>query len=266
MASVSCTAAVQPPRAVSGCTGPVSCAGEQMLAADQDLREAVQKRGVTSALADALLPGGTVLEEGLGLLAGDQIPAAFVKADPFSSTIAGGDVSASADLGYSFGWTVRGDQPGHYAAVWKRRNGNWTLAVFLHKRAAAQPSAPPPFRPLRGDRESSAAAARDVKSVDAEFAALARQTGSTQMAFTRYAAADAVQLASRMVFGRDAIHDLLADVPVIEWEPLAGEAAGDLGYTVGAYRIGSARGNYLTVWRLEPDGSWRFVLDGGVSG
>ena len=43
-------------------------------------------------------------------------------------------------------------------------------------------------------------------------------------------------------------------------------AARDLGYTVGAYTAGSGRGNYLTVWRLEPDGSWRYVLDGGVSG
>lgn len=45
-------------------------------------------------------------------------------------------------------------------------------------------------------------------------------------------------------------------------------ASGDLGYTVGD---GVSRGEdgrvgytkYLSVWRLQPDGTWRWVVDAG---
>ena len=105
-----------------------------------------------------------------------------------------------------------------------------------------------------------------MSDADAAFADQARRTGSTQQAFTAWAAQDAVQLGSKMIFGRDAIHDALDGIPLIEWRPVDGAQAGDLGYTVGEYRIGDARGHYLTIWRSDADGSWRFVLDGGVSG
>ncbi|HYR10632.1 MAG TPA: hypothetical protein VEQ60_22840 [Longimicrobium sp.] len=52
--------------------------------------------------------------------------------------------------------------------------------------------------------------------------------------------------------------------------PVAGgmAASGDLGYTVGD---GVSRGEdgrvgytkYLSVWRLQPDGTWRWVVDAG---
>jgi ketosteroid isomerase-like protein len=45
-------------------------------------------------------------------------------------------------------------------------------------------------------------------------------------------------------------------------------ATGDLGYTVGIAvrrgadgRVGYTK--YLTVWRRQPDGEWRWVVDGG---
>jgi hypothetical protein len=56
----------------------------------------------------------------------------------------------------------------------------------------------------------------------------------------------------------------------LDWAPLLGRAAasGDLGYTVGAavHRIEgkpTTYTKYLTIWIRRPDGSWRFVLDGG---
>ena len=55
------------------------------------------------------------------------------------------------------------------------------------------------------------------------------------------------------------------------WAPLLGRAAasGDLGYTVGTAELRVAGKpetsflKYLTIWVRQPDGSWRFVLDGG---
>lgn len=61
----------------------------------------------------------------------------------------------------------------------------------------------------------------------------------------------------------------------LRWRPIGAEISksGDLGYTGGSYTItrtdekGSAimgTGKYLTVWRLQKDGSWKVEFDTGV--
>src|ERR1700732_3239324 len=61
----------------------------------------------------------------------------------------------------------------------------------------------------------------------------------------------------------------------LRWQPISAEISksGDLGYTVGSYTItrmdekGDAivgTGKYLTVWRLQKDGSWKVEFDTGV--
>jgi len=266
--ATACSATMQTPRADLPCTGPVSCGREQLLEADQAVQHAVQKEGLAAALGETSLPDFKLLSPGRGVVAGRQQIEALLRASaPFTWTLARGDVSARGDLGYSFGWTSTGEARGHYAAVWKRRNGEWKLAVFLHKPARAQELAPPAwFAPYRGEREAPPLPAESVAQADTAFAALARRTGSTQQAFTNYAAQDAVQLGPTILFGRDAIHEAMARAPLIEWGPIADDSAADLGYTVGAYRTPSAQGNYLTIWQLQSDGSWRYVLDGGVTG
>ncbi|HZR09589.1 MAG TPA: nuclear transport factor 2 family protein [Myxococcales bacterium] len=261
--ALACSAAVQPPRAGLTCTGPVSCGREQLVEADRSLQHAIQQRGVVAAFADALLDDGSLLGEGKGMIRGKQpVLAALEGAAPFAWTLARADVSGRADLGYSFGWTANG----HYAAVWRRQGGDWKLAVFLRKGAEPQDVPPPAwFVPLRGEREPGPAPQHSVSAADSAFAALAEQSG-TQAAFTTYAAQDAVQLARTMVFGREGIHRLFDGAPLFHWKPLVEDASQDLGYTIGSYAVGAARGNYLTIWRLEPDGAWRYVLDGGVSG
>ena len=78
---------------------------------------------------------------------------------------------------------------------------------------------------------------------------------------------------------RAAMEDLFADSTVaFTWEPRRARAAqsGELGYTVGDYRISRRdstgtivetldRGMYVTVWRRQPDGSWKVVADVGTS-
>lgn len=60
----------------------------------------------------------------------------------------------------------------------------------------------------------------------------------------------------------------------IHWKPLYAEASqdGTLGYTLGTAEFSSddesgvtqkANGRYLTVWRKQPDGSWKAVTDLG---
>src|SRR4051794_14744561 len=148
---LACITGQRPPRADVSCSGAVSCGREQLVQADQSLGHAIEQRGVAAAFSDVLLDDANLLREGQGLVSGKQRAIAAVAGlAPFTWTLARADVSADAQLGYSFGWMARG----HYAAVWRRRSGDWKLAVFLQKTAEPQDTAPPAwFAPLRGERE-----------------------------------------------------------------------------------------------------------------
>jgi len=79
--------------------------------------------------------------------------------------------------------------------------------------------------------------------------------------------------------GRDAVAKAWAPYfaeggPTLVWKPVSAKVlvGGDLGYTVGTYArhaIGpdgkpvTGRGNYLTVWKKQTDGSWKAVFDTG---
>jgi ketosteroid isomerase-like protein len=57
-------------------------------------------------------------------------------------------------------------------------------------------------------------------------------------------------------------------VRTLYWQPAyAGIArSGDLGFTTGPFSVDEARtprGQYFTVWRLQADGSWKWIWDGG---
>ena len=53
---------------------------------------------------------------------------------------------------------------------------------------------------------------------------------------------------------------------LVWWPNWAGIAkSGDLGFTTGGVEVGGRRtGHYFTIWKLQPDGSWKWVYDGGV--
>jgi ketosteroid isomerase-like protein len=57
----------------------------------------------------------------------------------------------------------------------------------------------------------------------------------------------------------------------LTWYPVLADAAqsGDLGYTTGPWTAmlndkPQASGEYVTVWRKQPDGKWKFVVDMGI--
>ena len=65
-----------------------------------------------------------------------------------------------------------------------------------------------------------------------------------------------------------------ADGPRISWAPTKSEAlvAGDIGYTVGTWErrtkaadgtMKTTKGQYLTVWKKQKDGSWQAAYDNG---
>ena len=74
---------------------------------------------------------------------------------------------------------------------------------------------------------------------------------------------------------RDYYGRLFADPDFkLEWHPTKGEMLpeGDLGYTTGEFEMTRKdekgekhvmRGNYITIWRRQPDGSWKIAGDVG---
>jgi ketosteroid isomerase-like protein len=60
----------------------------------------------------------------------------------------------------------------------------------------------------------------------------------------------------------------------MSWEPRGGSVAksGELGYTYGVYLIkfknkdSVLKGTYLSIWKKQPDGKWKFVMDTGNEG
>ena len=78
--------------------------------------------------------------------------------------------------------------------------------------------------------------------------------------------------------GKRAIYDLFStrnDTSfILTWEPLFESIArsGDMGYTYGIFtsRVKAtgeeSRGTYITIWKKQTDGQWKFVLDAGTQG
>ncbi len=116
--------------------------------------------------------------------------------------------------------------------------------------------------------------------VDTEraFAKMSEDQG-TRPAFVTFIADDGILFRPRAVKGKQwfAEHPLPPSDkrPLLSWYPaVAGMArAGDLGYTTGPWEFkpdihdakSVAWGHFLTVWKRQPDGSWKFAIDLGIS-
>ncbi len=112
--------------------------------------------------------------------------------------------------------------------------------------------------------------------------AFARATAERRAAgWVSFFADDGAQLVpGSEVRGQDAIRELMgpafADTSfTLSWEPTRADiaASGDVGYTIGRYvsrRTGpdgilvESTGAYVTMWRRNPEGVWKVVLDSGV--
>jgi ketosteroid isomerase-like protein len=79
------------------------------------------------------------------------------------------------------------------------------------------------------------------------------------------------------IVGANAIDFLIAQEDsgyTLNWQPQNGFVAqsGDLGYTYGVYALHPKNidtvlyGTYVSIWKKQGDGSWKFVLDSGNEG
>ncbi|HEX8572924.1 MAG TPA: DUF4440 domain-containing protein [Allosphingosinicella sp.] len=106
--------------------------------------------------------------------------------------------------------------------------------------------------------------------VEAERA-FARSAGTdgANAAFLRYSAPDGIVFQPGPVPVKQALAANPIPPVALKWWPVyAGIAAsGDLGFTTGPFVAGTGErqghGWYFTIWKRQPDGSWRWVLDHG---
>ena len=127
----------------------------------------------------------------------------------------------------------------------------------------------------RADVESEKAS---LLRVDAEFSKLSEAKGMAE-SFAAYAVEEATLLpeGGTPISGKESIRGHLSGAPagsVLTWKPVRADvsASGDFGYTWGTYEFRRSGpdgkpqvglGKYVTIWKKQADGEWRFVMDIG---
>jgi len=229
-------------------------------------------RGFVPALTD----DAAYLYPGAPLLRGSAQIRAFVASSDSLLKVtwapAFADVSADGRLGYSYGWTRSGAARGKYVACWQKSGAAWQLAAYALSRPVADSgSTPQPAHGELGPQVPGRADRAELLRADSAFAALSVNSGA-KTAFLAYAAEQAISFGggAQIIEGREAIAAGFDGFPagaVLEWWPVVAQIApsGDLGCTVGEAKISSLNhySKYLTVWRRQAGGAWKFVADGG---
>jgi hypothetical protein len=116
----------------------------------------------------------------------------------------------------------------------------------------------------------------EMIKTDEAFSEMSRKNGMKK-AFLEYIDNEGILLRPNHppIIGADAI-DFLSQVNdssfTLTWTPGGGEMAtsANLGYTYGIYKLELKdtvlRGTYVSIWKKQPDGKWKFVLDTGNEG
>ena len=271
---------------------------DSLIALDASRGDLVSRHGYGTAAASWLDSGVVYLRTGAPIVYGRSEALTLLgdgiqERATFQWRPLGGGVSRDSSGGYTYGIatiatpngegppTIRSDR---YIAFWRRgRDRSWRVIAYADvggpalSANAAVPSAelPPTLALPRGRR---AAAVRQVRQADSAFA-LAADLQGTGIAFAQYVAPQGVVFSgSEIVSGTDAVRALFDEQQraggTLNWRPVYADAteSGDLGFTVGEYvftgrgatgTVVQRFGKYLTIWKKQADGEWRFVVDGG---
>lgn len=202
-----------------------------------------------------------------------------------------GGVSRDRRSGYTYGIAARPDAGRakvrfeRYVAFWRRRPGEpWRIDAYAEVGGPAA-SWSVGTTAERGARSASVAstprvvsrAIAEVRAADSLFSDIADRMGTALAFASMIDPYGAVFGGIQLVVGPRAVEEFYAEQAgqsSISWHPTFAEVAGslDLGYTIGEYSNTSRGasgaavqrfGKYLTVWRRQPDGRWKFVIDGG---
>jgi ketosteroid isomerase-like protein len=118
-----------------------------------------------------------------------------------------------------------------------------------------------------------AAERRALAQNEREFARMAAAKGM-RTAFLAFIADDAILFRPTPTNGKKWWTERADASGLLSWEPVYADVsrAGDLGYTLGPWEYRPkgpedkpvAYGYYMSIWRKQADGSWKFVMDQGT--
>jgi ketosteroid isomerase-like protein len=125
----------------------------------------------------------------------------------------------------------------------------------------------------QGGRPDRATAWAALVEAERSFARTSEEKGIRE-AFLAWLAPDAVVFRPAPVEGRPVYERMdPANPTVLTWAPEIADvsASGELGYTSGPYELRPSRGadptgsgHYISIWKKQPNGAWRVVLDAGI--
>jgi ketosteroid isomerase-like protein len=272
-------------------------AHDELLRADLGRADSVTRSGMPDGLAANFTDDVVYLRGGLPIVRGRAAARAIAAAESLGSSFAvrwqpvRAEASRDGKSGYSYGYTIVSTTSAgapiihvdRYIAYWRRLPVGWRIAAYAETYGA-------PPAPLAMPTDAATSVLADVamsrrvgplegiRSADEAFSNDASKMGTGE-AFGRYAASDAQIFSApgEFISGPGAISQSFGSPTgksALVWHPVHGEMseAGDLGFTVGnavftGEREDGARlvgySKYLTVWKRQRDGSWRYVVDGG---
>jgi len=114
---------------------------------------------------------------------------------------------------------------------------------------------------------------------DREFSTMSEKEGMIT-AFLAYIAEDGVILRDNSLpsKGKESLRVYYTGKSdtsfILTWEPIYSDISSscDLGYTYGTYKTTVkvtgevSKGTYVTIWKKQSDGTWKFMLDTGTEG
>ena len=122
---------------------------------------------------------------------------------------------------------------------------------------------------------------QELLETDIEFSRQSVDKG-VNYAFLAYISDDCVLLRPKKdpIKGREKITEMFSKPDsgfTLSWTPLHADVAksGDMGYTYGIYKteldnadgsLKTTEGTYVSIWKRDANGDWKFVLDSGNQG
>ena len=272
-------------------------AHDDLLRADLGRADSVSRLGIVGGMSSAFADDVIYLRGGLPILRGKPAARAVLAGESIGtgSTVrwqpVRAETSKDRSSGYTYGYAIYGvPQPGtttirvdRYIAFWRKEAVGWRIAAYAETYGALPGPLSLPAGTAAGaladvEMSRTRAPVDVIRAADSDFSRDAARLG-TGTAFGRYAADDA-QIFSPLgefVTGPGAITASFSP-PIgkssFSWYPVEGWLAksGDLGFTVGNAVFEGERDDgtpvvryskYLTVWKRQRDGGWRYVVDGG---